>query len=205
MMGRSGKSQSTSPHDATDSVTSSTVVGIARRDQLPDSSCCHDAAAETRLPQVKQVQSDDERRDSMRKLTTLLVPVSVILAAVLTAPPLRAEGRMMQGDRGGMMGGMMQGGRGGMMGRGMMQNEQCDMMRSMMGQGGMMQRDDSGMMGGRGMMQGSQEGMKSMMKQMSQMMKQMGDMMEHYSDMMGDSGRSDREKSAPAEPEKEKK
>src|SRR5258708_28506732 len=121
----------------------------------------------------------------MRKLTTLLVPVSMLLAAVLAAPPLHAEG--------------------GMMGRGMMQNEQCDMMRSMMGQGGMMQRDDSGMMGGRGMMQGSQEGMKSMMKQMSQMMKQMGDMMEHYSDMMGDSGRSDREKSAPAEPEKEKK
>jgi len=63
-MGRSIKSQSTAPHDGTDSVTSSTVVGIARRDQLPDSSCCHDAAAETRLPQVKQVQSDDERRDS---------------------------------------------------------------------------------------------------------------------------------------------
>ncbi len=119
----------------------------------------------------------------MRKLTTLLVPVSMLLAAVLAAPPLHAEG--------------------GMMGRGMMQNEQCDMMRGMMGQGGMMQRDDSGMMGGRGMMQGGQEGMKSMMKQMSRMMKQMSDMMDHYSDMMGDS--RDREKSAPSEPEKEKK
>ncbi len=64
MMGRSGKSQSTAPHDATDSVTSSTVLGIVRRDQLLDSSCCHDAAAETRSPPVKLVQSDDERRDS---------------------------------------------------------------------------------------------------------------------------------------------
>src|SRR5216684_3522928 len=78
----------------------------------------------------------------MRKLTTLLVPVSLLLAGVLTAPQLHAEGGMMQGDRGGMMGGMMQGGRGGMMGRGMMQSEQCDMMRGMMGQ-----RDHSNMMG----------------------------------------------------------
>src|SRR5216684_4428897 len=104
----------------------------------------------------------------MRKITTLLVPVSLLLAGVLTAPQLHAEGGMMQGDRGGMMGGMMQGGRGGMMGRG-------------------------------------KEGMKSMMKQMSQMMKQMSEMMDHYSDMMGDSRPSDREKSAPSEPEKEKK
>src|SRR5229473_2831932 len=133
----------------------------------------------------------------MRKLTTLLVPVSMLLAGVLTAPPLHAEG------------GMMQGGRGGMMGRGMMQNEQCGMMGGrhggMMGEGRMMQGDHGEMMGGGGMMQGGQEGMKSMMKQMSQMMKQMSEMMDHYSDMMGDSRPSDREKSAPSEPEKEKK
>src|SRR6266498_3566790 len=80
-------------------------------------------------------------------------------------------------------GGMMQGDRGGMM-------------------GGMMQGDHGGMMGGGGMMQGSQEGMKSMMKQMSQMMKQMSEMMDHYSDMMGESRASDKEKSAPSAPEK---
>ncbi len=62
MMGRSGKSQSST--GPTDSVTASTVLGIARRDQLAGSSCCHDEATETRSPQVKQVQSDEERRDS---------------------------------------------------------------------------------------------------------------------------------------------
>jgi hypothetical protein len=63
MMGRSDKSQSTASRDATDVATSPTVLGVAKRDQLPGSSCCHDEAAETR-PQVKQVQSDDERTDS---------------------------------------------------------------------------------------------------------------------------------------------
>src|SRR6266511_2840376 len=119
----------------------------------------------------------------MRKLTTSLLPASILLAGVLTAPPLYAEGGMMQGDRGGMMGGMMQGGRGGMMGRGMMQNKQCGRM--------------GGMMGDSDTTQGGQEGMKSMMKQMSQMMRQMSEMMDHYSGMMGESLPGEREKSVP--------
>jgi len=64
MMGRSDKPQSTAPHDATDATTSSAVFGVAKRDQVAGSSCCHDEATETRSPQVKQVQSDEERRDS---------------------------------------------------------------------------------------------------------------------------------------------
>src|SRR5216683_723074 len=81
----------------------------------------------------------------MRKLTTSLLPASILLVGVLTAPPLYAEGGMMQGDRGGMM-----------------RNEQCDMMHGrqggMMGEGGMMQGDRGGMMGGGGMMQDRREG-----------------------------------------------
>src|SRR5713101_5799416 len=64
MMGRSDKPQSTAPHDATDATTSSAVFGVAKRDQVAGSSCCQDEATETRSPQVKQVQSDEERRDS---------------------------------------------------------------------------------------------------------------------------------------------
>src|SRR5216684_6291600 len=62
MMGSSDKSQSTASRNATDAATSSAI--FAKRDQLAGSSCCHDEATETRSPQVKQVQSDDERRDS---------------------------------------------------------------------------------------------------------------------------------------------
>ena len=64
MMGRSEKSQSTASRNATDATTSSAVFGTAKRDQLAGSSCCHDEATETRSPPVKQVQSDEERRDS---------------------------------------------------------------------------------------------------------------------------------------------
>src|SRR6266852_93025 len=109
----------------------------------------------------------------MRKLTTSLLPASILLVGVLTAPPLYAEGGMMHGRQG-----------------------------SMMGQGGMMQGDRGGMMGGGGMMQDRREGMMGMMKQMSQMMKQMSQMMDQYSNMMGDNRPSDREKNAPSEPEK---
>src|SRR5216684_3146278 len=123
----------------------------------------------------------------MRKLTTSLLPATILLAGVLPAAPLCAQGGgmmheqcgMMQGRQGGMMGrgGMMQGDRGGMMGQG-------------------------GMMGEGGMMQDRREGMMNMMKRMSQMMKQMSQMMDQYSSMMGDNRPSDREKSAPSEPEK---
>ncbi len=66
MMGRSDKSQATASRDAIDAATSSTVLGLAKREHLPiyGSSCCHNENAETRSPQVKKVQSDDERRDS---------------------------------------------------------------------------------------------------------------------------------------------
>ncbi len=65
MMGRSGKSQSTTASSsATDATTSSAVFDAAGRDQLSDSSCCHDEANEARSPQVNQIQLDDERRDS---------------------------------------------------------------------------------------------------------------------------------------------
>jgi len=65
MMGRSGKSQSTTASSsATDATTSSAVFDAAGRDQLSDSSCCHDEANEARSPQVKQIQLDDERRES---------------------------------------------------------------------------------------------------------------------------------------------
>ena len=135
----------------------------------------------------------------MRKLTPPLLLASILVAGVLTAPPLHAEGTkqneqcdMMRGDHGGMM----QDGQGGMMGRG-------GMMRGdgggMMGQGGMMQGDQGGMMGQGRMMRSTPEAMMGMMKQMSQMMKQMAQMM----DMMGDSRPNEQEKkNAPSEPEK---
>ena len=117
----------------------------------------------------------------MRKLTTSLFFASTLLAGVLTAPALYAEG---------------------------MQSEQCDMMRGrqggmmghggMMGGDGMMQGDRGGMMGRSGMMQGGQEGMIGMMKQMSQMMRQMSQMMDQYTNMMSDQEK----KGAPSEPEK---
>src|SRR5216683_1498467 len=83
----------------------------------------------------------------MRKLTTSLLPASILLVGVLTAPPLYAEGGMM-GE-----GGMMQGDRGGMMGG-----------------GGMMQDRREGMMG-------MMKRMSEMMKQMSQLMDQYSNMM----------------------------
>ncbi len=64
MMGRSDKSQSTAPHDATDATTSSAVFGTAKRDQLAGSSCSHDEATEMRSSQAKQLQLHHERRDS---------------------------------------------------------------------------------------------------------------------------------------------
>jgi hypothetical protein len=64
MMGRSDKSQSAASRDATDAATSSTFLGLTRRDRLPGSSCCHNEATEMRSPQVQQVQSREERRDS---------------------------------------------------------------------------------------------------------------------------------------------
>src|SRR6266436_3864480 len=82
----------------------------------------------------------------MRKLTTFLFFASALLAGVLMAPPLYAQGGM-QHAQCDMMGGRQ----GGMMGRG-----------GMMGGDGMMQGDRRGMMGQGGMMQGSQEGMKGM-------------------------------------------
>ncbi len=60
MMGRSDKSQASPPRDTTGVTTSSTDFGV---NQLRDSSCCHDEAAVTRSPQVKQIQLRDERRD----------------------------------------------------------------------------------------------------------------------------------------------
>ncbi len=65
MMGRTNRSQSTTPRDETDAAISLTVAGVAKRDQLPihDSSCCHEETAEMRSPQVEQAQSHDKRSD----------------------------------------------------------------------------------------------------------------------------------------------
>jgi len=63
---RAGKTQSTaSSLDAADSVTSSTALGVAMREQpIAGGSSCHGQAGEPQSPQVKQVQALDERMDS---------------------------------------------------------------------------------------------------------------------------------------------
>lgn len=66
MMCRKGEKQSTSSRDAADVATSLAALGVAKMDQpiVGGSSCCHEEAVETQSPQVKQVQSLNERRDT---------------------------------------------------------------------------------------------------------------------------------------------
>ncbi len=66
MMCRSNKTQSAASRDAADQATSSAALGVAMMDRptVGGSSCCHDEAVEAQSPQVKKVQSLDERRDS---------------------------------------------------------------------------------------------------------------------------------------------
>ena len=66
MMCRSSEKQSTASRDAADAATSSTALGVTKMDRptVGGSNCCHEEAVETQSPQVKQVQSLNERRDT---------------------------------------------------------------------------------------------------------------------------------------------
>lgn len=66
MMCRSGEKKAASPRDAVDAAPSIPAAGIAKLDAPSgtSSSCCHGDGGETPSPQVKQVRSLDERRDS---------------------------------------------------------------------------------------------------------------------------------------------
>lgn len=65
-MCRSDKTQSTASHDGGEAATSSAALGAAKMEQsaVGGSSCCSGGAVEAQSPQVKQVQSIGERRDS---------------------------------------------------------------------------------------------------------------------------------------------
>jgi hypothetical protein len=187
MKGCSREPKSTHAQNAAETTT---ALGLAKMDQptIGGKSCCRGTADDPQSPQIKQVQSHNERRVRMRKSKTALLLASILVGSVASAPSLHAQGGMMgmMGMMQGDMMGMMQGGQGGMMGR-----------------GGTMQGDHGGMMGPGGMMQGSQEGMINMMKQMSQMMRQMSQLMDQYSNMMSNTRPGDQEKkNMPSESDK---
>jgi hypothetical protein len=167
---KGGSSEPKSTH-AQNAAETTTALGLAKMGQptIGGSSWCRDTADDPQSPQIKQVQSLNERRVRMRKSKTALLLASIVVGSVASAPSLHAQGGMMGMMQGGMMG-MMQGGQGGMMGRGgMMQGDHGGMMGpggmmqgeqgGMMGQGGMMQGDHGGMTGPGGMMQGDHGGM----------------------------------------------
>ena len=66
MLCRSSKRQSMASRDAADDATSPPASGIAKIDEVSaiGSGCCQQGGSETQSPQVKQVQSIEERRDS---------------------------------------------------------------------------------------------------------------------------------------------
>ena len=66
MLCRSGEKQSMASRDAADDAISPPAAGVAKIDGVSaiDSNCCQDGGGETQSPQVKQVQSIEERRDS---------------------------------------------------------------------------------------------------------------------------------------------
>src|SRR6266536_6505729 len=64
MMCRSGEKQSTSQRDAAGASTSPAAPGVAKMVSAAGSNCCQEGPSETQSPQVRQVQSIDESRDS---------------------------------------------------------------------------------------------------------------------------------------------
>ena len=66
MLCRSSEKQSMASRDAADDATSPPASGIAKIDEVSaiGSGCCQQGGSETQSPQVKQVQSIEERRDS---------------------------------------------------------------------------------------------------------------------------------------------
>jgi hypothetical protein len=64
MLCRSGDKQSTSQPDAADASTSPAAPRVAKMVSAAGSNCCQEGPSEKQSPQVKQVQSIDERRDS---------------------------------------------------------------------------------------------------------------------------------------------
>lgn len=61
-----GEKKTTASGDAANSATSSAALGVAKMDQpaAGGSSCCGGGAEEAQSPQVKQLQSINERKDS---------------------------------------------------------------------------------------------------------------------------------------------
>ena len=66
MLCRSSEKQSMASRDAADDAISPPAPGIAKIDGVSatGANCCQDGVGETQSPQVKQVQSIEERRDS---------------------------------------------------------------------------------------------------------------------------------------------
>jgi len=66
MLCRSSEKQSTPSRDAADDAISPPAPAVAKMDGVSaiGSNCCQDEGGETQSPQVKQVQSIEERRDS---------------------------------------------------------------------------------------------------------------------------------------------
>ena len=64
MMCRSGEKKSALPRDAVDAATSAPALGIAKMDapSVAGSSCCQGDSSETPSPQVKPVQSIEDRQ-----------------------------------------------------------------------------------------------------------------------------------------------
>jgi hypothetical protein len=66
MLCRSSEKQSTPSRDAADAAIPPPAPGLAKMDGVSatGSNCCQEGGGETQSPQVKQVQSIEERRDS---------------------------------------------------------------------------------------------------------------------------------------------
>src|SRR6266511_2883997 len=64
MLCRSGEKQSTSQRDAAGASTSPAAPGVPKMVSAAGSNCCQEGPSETQSPQVRQVQSIDESRDS---------------------------------------------------------------------------------------------------------------------------------------------
>ena len=66
MLCRSSEKQSMTSRDAADAAISPPAPGIAKMDEVSatGANCCQDGGGETQSPQVKRVQSIEERRDS---------------------------------------------------------------------------------------------------------------------------------------------
>src|SRR5262249_54193299 len=66
MLCRSSEKQTTASRDAADAAIPPAAPGVAKIDGVSATgcNCCHDGGSETQSPQVKQVQSIEERRDS---------------------------------------------------------------------------------------------------------------------------------------------